>query len=90
MRTEVQWRAGPIQVEGSSGFPLPPPPPAPADSSPPLPLRYGDCMQSGWANVLDLVTCFYRLQMLPESFAKALNGDGEVSVVAAGNCLEEV
>ena len=47
-------------------------------------------MQSGWANVLDLVTCFYRLQMLPESFAKALNGDGEVSVGVVGNCVEEL
>ena len=45
-----------------------------------IPRRYGDCLQAGWTNILDLVTCFYRLQMLPESFSKALNGDGDVSV----------
>ena len=40
--------------------------------------RYGDCIQAGWTNVLELIMCFYRLQMLPDTFAKALNGDGDV------------
>ena len=43
-------------------------------------VRYGDCIQAGWTNVMDLITCFYRLQILPDTFSKALNGDGDVSM----------
>lgn len=39
--------------------------------------RHGDCLMSGWSNVMELIVIFYRLQMLPDVFAQALNGDGE-------------
>lgn len=39
--------------------------------------RHGDCLNAGWSNVMELIVLFYRLQMLPDSFSKALNGDGE-------------
>ena len=39
--------------------------------------RHGDCLMAGWSNVMELIIIFYRLQMLPDTFAKALKGDGE-------------
>ena len=39
--------------------------------------RHGDCLMAGWSNVMELIVVFYRLQMLPDGFSKALNGDGE-------------
>jgi hypothetical protein len=32
---------------------------------------------------MDLIVCFYRQQLLPESFGKALSGDGEVGGLVA-------
>eukprot|EP00798_Chlamydomonas_sp_ICE-L_P006642 gene6642-3299_t len=46
--------------------------------------KHGDSLQMGWTNVMDLLVCFYRQQMLPESFSKALNGDGEGGLVSSG------
>ena len=33
---------------------------------------------------MDLITCFYRLQILPDTFSKALNGDGDVRSMKRG------
>lgn len=34
--------------------------------------------------MVDLIISFYRLQMVPESFGKALDGDGEVRGAEVG------
>ncbi|GIL44250.1 hypothetical protein Vafri_1768 [Volvox africanus] len=43
--------------------------------------KHGDCLRGGWANVMDLVLHLYRRMLLPDSFCKALNGDGDGGLV---------
>ncbi|GLC38754.1 hypothetical protein PLESTM_000772100 [Pleodorina starrii] len=43
--------------------------------------KHGDCLRGGWANVMDLVVQLYRRSLLPDSFCKALDGDGDGGLV---------
>ncbi|PNW80894.1 hypothetical protein CHLRE_07g334100v5 [Chlamydomonas reinhardtii] len=49
--------------------------------------KHGDSLRGGWANVMDLVVQLYRRGLLPDSFCRALNGDGDGGlVVRDGEC----
>ncbi|KAG2488975.1 hypothetical protein HYH03_012417 [Edaphochlamys debaryana] len=49
--------------------------------------KHGDCLRGGWANVMDLVVQLYRRGLLPDTFCRALNGDGDGGlVVREGEC----
>jgi hypothetical protein len=46
--------------------------------------RHGDSLTSGWSQVLELVVVLYRQGVLPDTFTRALDGDGEVCVMCDG------
>ncbi|GFR51100.1 hypothetical protein Agub_g13429 [Astrephomene gubernaculifera] len=49
--------------------------------------KHGDCLRGGWTNVMDLLVQLYRRALLPDSFCRALSGDGDGGlVVREGEC----
>ncbi|MEW5304445.1 MAG: hypothetical protein WDW36_007055 [Sanguina aurantia] len=49
--------------------------------------KHGDCLRSGWTNFMDLMVGFYRQSLLPDTFCRALAGDGDGGlVVREGEC----
>ncbi len=46
--------------------------------------RHGDSLTSGWVQFLELLVVLYRQGILPDSFTRALDGDGEVRFLWVG------